>query len=157
MVHGLSHPMLNVLCFYITTFQREKEREREWVGEWVSKRACGRVRVCVRVCVCVCVCVCVQCPMCLFSVVPWGHVFVVCCSGIFWMALIPFQSPEIAKSINIHVPLSLSRIAMSGLLLGVVLSVCHLLLLLLLLLLYRNNKLWSWKQTEVTNDVQLTI
>jgi len=74
------------------------------------------------------------------------------------MALIPFQSPEIAKSINIHVPLSLSRIAMSGLLLGVVLSVCHLLLLLLLLLLlYRNNKLWSWKQTEVTNDVQLTI
>ena len=30
MVHGMSHPMLNVLCFYITTFQR--------------------------VCVCVCVC-----------------------------------------------------------------------------------------------------
>ena len=41
--------------------------------------------------------------------------------------LITFLSPEIAKSINIHVPFSLSRIIMSGLLLGV--------LLLLLLLL----------------------
>ena len=51
--------------------------------------------------------------------------------------LITFLSPEIATSINIHVPFSLSRIIMSGLLLGIVLSVCacwfHLLLLLLLL------------------------
>jgi len=38
--------------------------------------------------------------------------------------LIAFLSPEIATSINIHVPLSLSRIIMSGLLLGIVLSVC---------------------------------
>jgi len=38
--------------------------------------------------------------------------------------LITFLSPKIAKSINIHVTFSLSRIIMSGLLLGVVLSVC---------------------------------
>ena len=38
--------------------------------------------------------------------------------------LITFLSPEIATSINIHVPASLSRIIMSGLLLGMVLSVC---------------------------------
>ena len=38
--------------------------------------------------------------------------------------LIRFLSPEIATSINIHVPFSLSRIIMSGLLLGIVLSVC---------------------------------
>ena len=38
--------------------------------------------------------------------------------------LITFLSPEIATSINIYVPLSLSRIIMSGLLLGIVLSVC---------------------------------
>ena len=38
--------------------------------------------------------------------------------------LITFLSPEIAESINIHVPFSLSRIIMSGLLLGIVLSVC---------------------------------
>ena len=38
--------------------------------------------------------------------------------------LITFLSPEIAKSINIHVPFSLSRIIMSGLLLGIVLSIC---------------------------------
>ena len=38
--------------------------------------------------------------------------------------LIKFLSPEIATSINIHVPVSLSRIVMSGLLLGMVLSVC---------------------------------
>ena len=38
--------------------------------------------------------------------------------------LIAFLSPEIATSINIHVPFSLSRIIMSGLLLGTVLSVC---------------------------------
>ena len=37
--------------------------------------------------------------------------------------LITFLSPEIATSINIHVPFSLSRIIMSGLLLGIVLSV----------------------------------
>ena len=47
--------------------------------------------------------------------------------------LITFLSPEIATSINIHVPFSLSRIIMSGLLLGIVLSVLLLLLLLLLL------------------------
>ena len=38
--------------------------------------------------------------------------------------LITFLSPEIATSINIHVTFSLSRIIMSGLLLGIVLSVC---------------------------------
>ena len=38
--------------------------------------------------------------------------------------LITFLSPEIAKTINIHVSFSLSRIMMSGLLLGMVLSVC---------------------------------
>ena len=38
--------------------------------------------------------------------------------------LITFLSPEIATSINIHVPFSLSRIIMSGLLLVIVLSVC---------------------------------
>ena len=38
--------------------------------------------------------------------------------------LITFLSPEIATSINIDVPFSLSRIIMSGLLLGIVLSVC---------------------------------
>ena len=37
--------------------------------------------------------------------------------------LITFLSPEIATSINIHVPFSLSRIAMSGLLFGILLSV----------------------------------
>ena len=37
--------------------------------------------------------------------------------------LITFLSPEIATSINKHVPLQLSRIIMSGLLLGIVLSV----------------------------------
>jgi len=38
--------------------------------------------------------------------------------------LITFLSPEIATSINIHVPFSSSRIIMSGLLLGIVLSAC---------------------------------
>ena len=38
--------------------------------------------------------------------------------------LITFLSPEIAASINIHVPFSLSRIIMSGLFWGIVLSVC---------------------------------
>jgi hypothetical protein len=38
--------------------------------------------------------------------------------------LITFLSPEIATSINMHVHLSLPRIMMSGLLLGMVLSVC---------------------------------
>ena len=38
--------------------------------------------------------------------------------------LFTFLSPEIAMSINIHVPFSLSRIIISGLLLGIVLSVC---------------------------------
>ena len=37
---------------------------------------------------------------------------------------ITFLSPEIATSINMHVPFSLSPIIMSGLLLGIVLSVC---------------------------------
>jgi len=38
--------------------------------------------------------------------------------------LITFLSPEIATSVNMHVPFSLSQIIMSGLLLGIVLSVC---------------------------------
>ena len=48
--------------------------------------------------------------------------------------LITFLSPGIATSINMHVLFSLSRIIMSGLLLGIVLSVCTCWLLLLLLL-----------------------
>ena len=43
------------------------------------------------------------------------------CSASF---VITFLSPEIATSINIHVPFSLSRIIMSGLLVGIILSVC---------------------------------
>ena len=43
---------------------------------------------------------------------------------ILWASfLITFLSPEIATSINMHVPFSLSWV-MSGLLLGIVLSVC---------------------------------
>jgi hypothetical protein len=42
-------------------------------------------------------------------------------SASFW---ITFLSSRIATSINIHVPFSLSHITMSGLLLGMVLSVC---------------------------------
>jgi hypothetical protein len=38
--------------------------------------------------------------------------------------LITFLSPEIATSINMHVPFSLSQIIMFGLLMGIVLSVC---------------------------------
>jgi len=38
--------------------------------------------------------------------------------------LITFLSPEIAAFINIHIPFSLSRIIMSGLLFGIVLLVC---------------------------------
>jgi len=38
--------------------------------------------------------------------------------------LITFLTPEIATSIHIHVPFSLSRIIMSGLLFEIVLSVC---------------------------------
>jgi len=38
--------------------------------------------------------------------------------------LITFRSPEFAASKNMHVPFLLSRIIMSGLLLGIVLSVC---------------------------------
>jgi hypothetical protein len=38
--------------------------------------------------------------------------------------LIRFLSPVIATSINMHVLFSLSRIIMSGLLVGIVLSVC---------------------------------
>ena len=40
------------------------------------------------------------------------------------LLLITFLSPQIATSINIHVPFSLSRIIICGLLLGIVLSVC---------------------------------
>ena len=44
---------------------------------------------------------------------------------IFWASfLVIFLSPEIATSINIHVPFSLSWIIISGLFLGIVLSVC---------------------------------
>ena len=38
--------------------------------------------------------------------------------------LITFLSPGIATSVNMHVPCLLSRVMMSGLLLGIVLSVC---------------------------------
>jgi len=47
------------------------------------------------------------------------------CFSIFLISfLITFLSPEIATSINIHVLFSLSRIIITGLLLGIVLSVC---------------------------------
>jgi len=49
--------------------------------------------------------------------------------------LITLLSPEIAMSLNIHVPFSLSRIIMSGLLLGILLSVCLLLLLLIIIII----------------------
>jgi len=44
--------------------------------------------------------------------------------NLFWLFLILFLSPEIAASINIHVPSSLSWIMMSSLLLGMVLLIC---------------------------------
>jgi hypothetical protein len=44
--------------------------------------------------------------------------------------LIVFLSPEIATSINIHVPFSLSHIIISGLLLGIVLSVCIIIIII---------------------------
>jgi hypothetical protein len=37
--------------------------------------------------------VCVQCPIWLFSVVPWLRGFPLRCSGIFWMILRQFQLP----------------------------------------------------------------
>ena len=44
---------------------------------------------------------------------------------IFWASfLTTFLSPDIATSVNIKFPFSLSRIIISGLLLGIVLSVC---------------------------------
>ena len=49
--------------------------------------------------------------------------------------LIIFMSPEMATSVNVHVPFSLSQIIMFGLLLELVLSVCICWLLLLLLLI----------------------
>ena len=54
--------------------------------------------------------------MCCISIV--GSLYFRIFSSSF---LITFQSSEIATSINIHVPFSLSRIIMSGLLLGIVL------------------------------------
>ena len=65
--------------------------------------------------------------------IAFGFTFHMCCMStvrylyfrIFSASfLIAFPSPEIATSINIYVPFSLSRIIMSGLLLGIVLSVC---------------------------------
>ena len=57
--------------------------------------------------------------MCCISIVSY------LCFRIFSASfLITFLSPEITTSINIHVPLSLSWIIMSGLLLGILLSVC---------------------------------
>ena len=49
--------------------------------------------------------------------------------------LITFLSPGIATSINMHVLFSLSRIIMSGLLLGIVLSVIIIIIIIILLLL----------------------
>ena len=57
--------------------------------------------------------------MCCISVIRYLYISIFSASF-----LITFLSPEIATSINIHVPFSLSRVIMSGLLLGVVLSVC---------------------------------
>jgi hypothetical protein len=37
--------------------------------------------------------VCVQCPIWLFSVVPWLHTFLICYSNIFWMIPRWFQLP----------------------------------------------------------------
>ena len=48
---------------------------------------------------------------------------------IFWASFfITFLSSEVATSVGMHVPFSLSRIMMFGLLLGMVLSVCSCLL-----------------------------
>ena len=46
--------------------------------------------------------------------------------------LITFLSPEIATSINIHVLFSLTRIVMSGLLLGMVLSVIIIIIIIII-------------------------
>ena len=66
--------------------------------------------------------------------------------------LITFLSPEIATSINVHVPLSLSRIMMSGLLLGIILSVCTFWFLLLLLLLSLVQTFSSWHFSWTSGD-----
>jgi hypothetical protein len=64
--------------------------------------------------------------------ITFGFTFHMRCISIVWSLyfriflasfLITFLSPEIATSINVHVLFSLSRIIMSGLLLGMVLSV----------------------------------
>jgi len=49
--------------------------------------------------------------------------------------LITFLSPEIATSINIYVPFPLSRIIMSGLLLGIVLSVCTFIIIIITIII----------------------
>jgi len=48
--------------------------------------------------------------------------------------LMVFLSPEIATSINIHVPFSLSHIIISGLLLGIVLSVCIIIIIIIIII-----------------------
>ena len=67
--------------------------------------------------------------------------------------LITFLYPEIATSVNIHVPFSLLRIIMSGLLLGIVLSVCLLLLLLLLLLYTHHHHQYTVRRKQNPNFV----
>ena len=70
--------------------------------------------------------------------------------------LITFLSPEIATSINlrVHVPFSLSRIIMSGLLLGIVLSVCicwfhnmvTFIIIIIIIIIYCNWVVTRWKR-----------
>ena len=59
--------------------------------------------------------------------------------------LITFLSPEIPTSINIHVPFSLSRIIMSGLLLGIILSICIINIVIISIIEKRDN-FFKWKQ-----------
>jgi len=62
--------------------------------------------------------------------------------------LITFLSPEFATSINIHVPFSLSWIIMSGLLLGIVLSVCicWFQIIIIIIIIYFNLILIRWQR-----------
>ena len=65
--------------------------------------------------------------------------------------LITFLSPEIATAINIHVPFSLSRILMSGLFLGIVLSVCNFIIIIIIVIIIINSLLAPlYRQVEVS-------
>jgi hypothetical protein len=50
--------------------------------------------------------VCVQCPLWLFSVVPWFHAFLLCWSDISWMIMRWFQLPLLLLH---HICVSITR------------------------------------------------